>query len=72
MVNLPHRSSESLMREAISRRAEAIQRTAGAIALTLLAALLIGAILQQQPPKSDALHDLLPLDDPAVSWLFTA
>jgi hypothetical protein len=72
MVNIPHRSSESLITEAISARAVAIQRTAGAIALALLALFLIGAVLQQHPLDTSAVQDLVPLDDPAVSWLFTA
>jgi hypothetical protein len=72
MVNIPHRSSESLITEAISARATALQQTAGALVLALLAAFLIGAILQASPVETNALHDLVPLDDPAVSWLFTA
>jgi hypothetical protein len=72
MVNIPHRSSESLMAEAIALRTDAIRRTVTAIVVALLAAILIGALLQARALETGALHDLVPLDDPAVSWLFTA
>jgi|APAra7269096979_1048534.scaffolds.fasta_scaffold196841_2 hypothetical protein len=72
MVNIPHRSSESLMAEAIALRTDAIRRTVTAIVGALLAAILIGALLQARPADTNPLHDLVPLDDPAVSWLFTA
>jgi hypothetical protein len=72
MVNIPYRSSESLMAERISVRAAALRRTAGAIVLSLLAAVLIGVLLENRPLDTGALHDLMPLDDPAVTWLFTA
>jgi hypothetical protein len=72
MVNIPYRSSESLMAERIAVRASALRRTAGAVVLTLVAAAVIGVLLQKRPPDTGALHDLVPLDDPAVTWLFTA
>jgi hypothetical protein len=72
MVNIPYRSSESLMAERIAVRAVALRRTAGAIVLSLLAAVLIGVLLENRPLDTGALHDLVPLDDPAVTWLFTA
>jgi len=72
MVNIPYRSSESLMAERISVRASAIRRTTGAVVLALIAALMLGALLQDVAIDSQALHDLVPLDDPAVSGLFTA
>jgi hypothetical protein len=72
MVNIPYRSSESLMAERISVRLSAMRRTAGAIVLALLSAILLGVLLQNRPIDSNALHDLVPLDDPAVSGLFTA
>jgi hypothetical protein len=72
MVNIPYRSSESLMAERLSVRMAAHRRTAGAVVIALLAAVLIGILLQNTPQGSNALHDLVPLDDPAVSGLFTA
>jgi hypothetical protein len=48
------------------------RRTAGAVVIALLAAVLIGILLQNTPQGSNALHDLVPLDDPAVTGLFTA
>jgi hypothetical protein len=72
MVNIPYRSSESLMAERIAVRASALRRAAGAIVLSLVAAAVIGVLLQATPLDGGALHDLVPLDDPAVTWLFTA
>ena len=74
MVNIPYRSSESLIAERLSVRLSALRRTAGAIVLALVTALLLGVLLEQLPAGfgSKALHDLVPLDDPAVIGLFTA
>ncbi|GAB2178396.1 hypothetical protein [Dongia sp. agr-C8] len=72
MVNIPYRSSESLLEERISDRLSALRRTAGAIVLALIAALLLGTLLQHASIDGNALQDLVPLDDPAVAALFTA
>jgi len=72
MVNIPYRTSESLMAERISVRLSAMRRTAGVVVLTLLAAILLGVLLQNRPIDGKALQDLVPLDDPAVTGLFTA
>lgn len=72
MVNIPYRSSESLMAERMSVRLSAMCRTAGAIVLALLSAVLLGVLLHNTPIDGRALHDLVPLDDPAVTGLFTA
>ena len=72
MVNIPYRSSESLMAERIAVRAAALRRTAGAIVITLIAVVLVGVLLQERPLDTGGLHNLVPLDDPAVTWLFTA
>jgi hypothetical protein len=48
------------------------RQTAGAVVIALVAAVLIGVLLQNTPPDSKALQDLVPLDDPAATWLFTA
>lgn len=72
MVNIPYRSSESLLEERISVRLSALRRTAGAIVLALIAALLLGTLLQNASIEGGALQDLVPLDDPAVAALFTA
>ena len=72
MVNIPYRSSESLMAERLSVRMAAHRQTAGAVVSALVAAVLSGVLLQNTPPDSKALQDLVPLDDPAATWLFTA
>ena len=74
MVNIPYRSSESLVAERLSIRLSAMRRTAGAIVLALVTALLLGVLLEQLPPGfgGKALQELVPLDDPAVAALFTA
>jgi hypothetical protein len=78
MVNIPHRSSESLIAERISARASAqgsaMTRTAGAIVLALLFALYLGVWLSHLPEGfgGKALHDLVPLDDPIALSSFNA
>ena len=78
MVNIPYRSSESLMTERISVRLSAMRRTAGAtigaIVLALVVALLAGAALSYLPEGfgGAALHELVPLNDPAALSAFTA
>ena len=37
-----------------------------------IAAILLGVLLQNRPIDGKALQDLVPLDDPAVTGLFTA
>ena len=74
MVNIPYRSSESLAAERIAARLASMRRTAGAVIFAIIVALLLGAWLAQLPEGfgGKALHDLVPLDDPAVAALFTA
>jgi hypothetical protein len=72
MVNVPYRSSDAFLAQRISVRLSAMRRTAGAILLAMLAALLLGALLQKASIEGGALNDLVPLDDPAVAALFTA
>jgi hypothetical protein len=74
MVNIPYRSSESLMQERISTRLSEMRRTAGAIVLAFVAALLLAVLLSRLPEGfgGSALHDLLPLDDPSAMASFTA
>jgi len=72
MVNIPYRSSESLIAARISERLSAMRRTAGAIVLALLAAVLIGILLQRVPAGGKNVLDFIPLDDPAVAAIFTA
>jgi hypothetical protein len=74
MVNIPYRSSESLAAERISVRLSAMRRSAGAVIFAIIAVLLLGAWLSHLPEGfgGKALHDLVPLDDPAVGGLFTA
>lgn len=74
MVNIPYRSAESLAAERISVRLSAMRRTAGAIVLALIAALLVGTLLSRLPENfgGSALHDLVPLDDPLAISTFTA
>jgi hypothetical protein len=74
MVNIPYRSSESLISDRISIRLSAMRRTAGAIVLALFTALLLGILLEHLPEGlgGKALQELVPLDEPAVSALFTA
>jgi hypothetical protein len=74
MVNIPHRSSESLIAERISARASAMTRTAGAIVLASIFALYLGVWLSRLPEGvgGKALHHLVPLDDPIALSSFTA
>ncbi len=74
MVNIPYRSSESLIAERIDAPVSALRRTAGAIALGLIAALLVGALLSQLPEDfgGAGLRNLIPLDDPIALSTFTA
>lgn len=72
MVNIPHRSSESLLAERVSVRLSAMRRAAGSVVLALALALLLGALLRNAAIDGKALQDLVPLDDPAVAALFTA
>ena len=74
MVNIPYRSADSLIAERISVRLSAMRRTAGAIVLAFIAALLLGALLSRLPEGfgGSALHDLVPLDDPIAMATFTA
>ena len=69
MVNIPYRSSESLAAERIAVRLSAMRRTAGALVLALIAALLLGTLLSRLPEDvgGAALHDLVPLDDPGIT-----
>ena len=74
MVNIPYRSSESLIAERLPVRLSALRRTAGAIVLALVAALLVGTLLSRLPQDfgGPALHDLVPLGDPLALSTFTA
>ena len=74
MVNIPYRSSGSLAAERIAVRLSAMRRTAGALVLALIAALLLGTLLSRLPEDvgGAALHDLVPLDDPLALSTFTA
>ncbi len=72
MVNIPYRSSESLMAERISDRLAVMRRTAGAFVLLYAAVLLLAAALAAAPDGVRILNDSLPLDDPAMAALFTA
>jgi len=72
MVNIPYRSSESLMAERVSLRLSEMRRTAGAILFAFVVAWLLAALLASLPTGTRLLHDLVPLDDPAVAALFTA
>ena len=74
MVNIPYRSSESLMTERISVRLSAMRRTAGAIVLALVVGLLLTTLLSRLPEGfgGTALRNLIPLDDPIALSTFTA
>jgi len=74
MVNIPHRSSESLIAERISVRLSVMRRTAGAVVIAVIAALLLGAWLAHLPDDfgGPALQNLIPLDDPIALSTFTA
>jgi hypothetical protein len=74
MVNIPYRSSESLMAERLSVRMAAHRRTAGAIVLAVIAALILGALLSRLPEGfgGPGLRNLIPLDDPIALSTFTA
>ena len=74
MVNIPHRSSESLIAERISVRLSAMRRTAGAIVLALIVTVLLGTLLSRLPENfgGKALHELVPLDEPIALATFTA
>ena len=74
MVNIPYRSSESLVTERISVRLSAMRRTAGAVVLALVAVLILGALLSRLPLGfgGSALQNLIPLDDPVALSTFTA
>jgi hypothetical protein len=74
MVNIPYRSSESLMTERISVRLSAMRRTAGAIVLAFVVGLLVSTLLSRLPENfgGKALHELVPLDDPIALATFTA
>jgi ABC-type nitrate/sulfonate/bicarbonate transport system permease component len=74
MVNIPYRSSESLGAERISERLSSMRRTAGAIVLGLVVALLIGLLLSRAPLviHGVGLEGLVPLDDTAIAAIFTA
>ncbi|MDQ7249711.1 hypothetical protein [Dongia sedimenti] len=74
MVNIPYRSIDSLAAERISARLSAMRRTAGAVVLALIAALLLGTLLARLPDGfgGAALHDLVPFDDPLALSTFTA
>ena len=72
MVNIPYRSSESLMAERVAPRLAAMRRTGGAMALVFLVSWLLAAVLAALPEGTRVLHDLAPLDDPALAALFTA
>ena len=69
MVNIPHRSSESLMAATIAERAASLRRSAGALVLAVAAALILGTLLRNA--KIDT-REFVPLDEPQVTWLFTA
>lgn len=74
MVNIPYRSSESLMAERIAVRASALRRTAGAIVLAIAAALILGVLLSRLPEGlgGPAMQNLIPLEDPIALSTFTA
>jgi hypothetical protein len=74
MVNIPYRSADSLAAERISLRLSAMRRTAGAIVLALIVAVLLGALLSRLPEGigGKALHDLIPFDEPIALATFTA
>ncbi len=71
MVNIPYRSSDSLMAERISVRMSALRRTAGAVVLAIAAALILGVLLSRLP---DGVGGALPIpfDDPIALSTFTA
>ena len=74
MVNIPYRSSESLMAERISVRLSALRRIAGAIVLAAAVALILGVLLSRLPEDfgGAGLQNLIPLDDPIALSTFTA
>lgn len=74
MANIPYRSSEHLAAARISDRLSAMRRTAGAIVLAFVAALLVGAWLSRVPGDfgGKGFLDFVPLDDPIALSTFTA
>ena len=74
MVNIPYRSSESLIAAHVSEHDAPLRRTAGAIVLGFIAAMIVGALLAQLPEGfgGEGLRNLIPLDDPIALSTFTA
>jgi hypothetical protein len=72
MVNIPYRSSEALLAEHLSVPMAALRRTIGAVVLALIFAVLLGLMLEHVSVDGDAVQNLVPLDDPALTGLFTA
>lgn len=72
MVNIPHRSSDSLMAERISVRLSALRRTAGAIVLAIVTALIVGVLLSHLPDNLGGAALPIPFDDPIALSTFTA
>jgi len=73
MVNMPHRSSESLMAEA-AQRFDPLRDVVDIVAYLAFALLAAALVLHQLPPGfgGQALHDLVPVDDPVAAAGFTA
>ena len=73
MVNIPHRSSESLMAETVQRLSP-LRNLVDIAAYLLVAFLAAALILHQLLPGfgGKALHDLVPVDDPVAAAGFTA
>ena len=72
MVNIPYRSSETLIAEHLSAPLAAVRRTIAAVVLALIFAVLLGLVLEHVSVGGDTLRNLVPLDEPAVAALFTA
>jgi len=74
MVNVPYRSSDSLVVEHLTVRLRAMRRMAGAIVLAVVAAYLLALLLQTLPEGfgGKALRDLVPTDNPLAAATFTA
>jgi hypothetical protein len=74
MVNMPYRSSETLIAGTIEARFEALRRAVGAVVLAVFAALVLGTLLQSVPADAGgaALRDLAPVGDLVAAAGFTA
>jgi hypothetical protein len=72
MVNIPYRHSDFPAAQRVSDQLSAMRRTAGAIVLALIVALLLGVLIDDLSLSGQLPNDLVPLDDPALAALFTA